>query len=126
MPRAAFLLAALLLPAAPLPAPQRAKPIDVTADQLWKAPEKYQGKLVRLEGVVESTSERPRSDKTTARYTLYLKGAESIYIFCEGKRSAAKGDRVRVTGTFTYKRNSFLRRSLAVPAGEVQKLPAKK
>jgi hypothetical protein len=127
--RVTALLAALIL-LGPLHAEGKKPDVtEATFKQLWDAPEKYNGKLVRIEGVVESARERPRlKDNDNARYSLTLKGGLALYIFCDGKPTVAKGGRVRVTGLFTYKRNSFVRRVLAVqgPHGKVEKLPATK
>lgn len=125
MQRTALLIATLLTTAAAVAA-DRPSVTAVTADQLWKAPEKYQGKLVRLEGIVEFASEHPRRDEAKPRYSLDLEGNHGVYIVCEGKPSVSKGDRVRVTGTFTYKKDSFVRHRVAVPVDGVEKLPAKK
>ena len=102
---------------------------DVTVEQLGDTPPKYSGKLVRIEDVVESATEHPREDnKGTARYTLVLKGGDGLYIRCDGKPTVGNGDRVRVTGTFTSKENSFVRHRLTVelPHGKVEKVPANK
>jgi hypothetical protein len=122
MPRAAIIpLVALLMAAAP-PAPS--EPEDTTAAQLWKEAKAYHGKLVRIEGVVEHAHEQEPREGDARRYDLTLEGDIDLTIHGEGKPPAAKGDRVRITGTFTYKEDSFVRYRLAVT--KVEKLPQKK
>ena len=58
------------------------------------------------------------------RFNLTLEGGIYLAIHGDGKPPAARGDRVRITGTFTYTQNSFVRYRLAV--ARVEKLPAKK
>jgi hypothetical protein len=119
-----------LLPAMLAAEDKKPEITDVTADQLWKEPEKYHGKLVRIEGVVENTPAAGEHKESPSgfRYGLTLEDTEDVYISCDGKPSVAKGDRVRVTGLFTYKENSFVKRRLAVapPQGTVEKVAEKK
>lgn len=122
MPRAAIIpLTILLLAAAP---PASSEPEDTTAARLWKDAKAYHGKLVRVEGVVEHANEQEPREGYPRRYDLTLEGGIDLTIHGEGKLPAAKGDRVRVTGTFTYKEDSFVRYRLAVT--KVEKLPQKK
>jgi hypothetical protein len=121
MPRhlAALLAASVFCLAAAPPAPKGPEVVEVTSEQLWKDPGKYHGKLVRIEGVVEDVTQYERSSqKGRPRYDLSLKGVR-IYVDCEGEPSVAKGDRVRVTGTFTHDKHSFLSRQVVVVAGGV-------
>lgn len=126
------LFASLLLLGQARPEDRLTEAADVTADFLWKNSEKYHGKRVRLTGVVERTPEaREREQgKGGFAYRLDLAGdAElDISITCEGKPAVVKGDRVRVTGTFAYLENSFVRRRLAVgpPHGKVEKVAEEK
>lgn len=130
MPRhlAALLVASVLFCLAAAPPAKGPDVTEVTSKQLWKAPDEYHGKLVLIEGVVEDVTEYERStEKGRPRYDLCLKGVR-IYIDCEGKPSVAKGDRVRVTGTFMYDNHSFQSRQVAVgpPHGKVEKVVEKK
>src|SRR5262245_49770758 len=95
---------------------------DVTLKQLDEKPETYNGKLIRVEGVVGG------SQATGERYSLNLDGWEGVPISCAGKASISKGDRVRVTGKFTYHPRTFVTLRIRVdpPSGKVEKVPAEK
>jgi hypothetical protein len=94
----------------------------VTLKQLDESPEKYDGKLIRFEGVVRGTQE------TGARHSLHLDGWDGVPITCAGNPPVSKGDRVRVTGKFTYHPRTFVPYRIRVdpPSGKVEKLPAEK
>jgi hypothetical protein len=129
LPRIAapLLLSALFLsPATALAQDKQPEVPDVTFGQLLKDPKKYEGRLIRVEGVVKHTP--PAKDGTGgAWYPLALADGNSsrVYIIAPGKPSVVKGDRVRLTGKFTqFGFRSFLRLTLNVE--KVEKLPAQK
>lgn len=124
MPRqvAALVFASILCLAAAPPIPR--VPEDTTAARLWKEAKQYHGKLVRIEGVVQHAHEQEPFNGYPRRYELDLEGVRRLTIHGDGGAPATKGDRVRITGAFTYKENSFDRFRLAVT--KVEKLPAKK
>jgi hypothetical protein len=58
------------------------------------------------------------------RWDITLEDGVDLHIHGGGKLPAARGDRVRITGVFTHKGDSFVRYRLAVAL--VEKLPASK
>jgi hypothetical protein len=104
---------------------KKAEVTTVTIMDLDRNPEKFHGKMVRIAGVLEST---PRTGVGTSRYFFRLVGADGFHIHGTVKPEGVKGDRVRITGKFTWKNNSFVTHRLAVepPHGKVEKVPAKK
>jgi hypothetical protein len=126
---AAALLVSLLLLGLLSAQEKQPRVVDLTPEELWKDAQKYHGKVVRLVGVVELTPEarEDKAGKSGFRYGLMLAGDVDISIHCDGKPTVAKGDKVRITGAFTYTENSFVRRRLAVdpPLGQVEKITEK-
>src|SRR5207247_346983 len=97
---------------------------EVTVEELYKAPEKYDGKLVRVEGVL-NTDPRERVYMGKTRYRLSL---DALYVWCPGKPEFKAGDRVLVTGQFDFKAPSFMRLAINadVEGGKVERAPEKK
>jgi len=100
---------------------KKQEPPTVTAEELPTYPERHDGKVVRMEGVLESDP-RETVYMGMARYNLGL-GEDGIISIVSGfKPGVSKGDRVRLTGKYTYERNSFVPYRLLVeaPDGKIE------
>jgi hypothetical protein len=80
-----------------------------------------------VEGVVRDVAAPVESDGKF-RHMLHLE-AKGLSFVCSGKPTVKQGDRVRVTGKFTYIEFSFLPRLVSADVdvgGKVEKLAPKK
>jgi hypothetical protein len=93
MPLLATLLSALLFASGDSPREEKQSVAKVALADLTGDPEKYAGRTVQVEGVVEET---PKAKHGIA--TLWLEHAD-FAIVCEEKPDVVAGDRVKITAT---------------------------
>lgn len=74
--------------------------LKVTLEELAKEPEKYQGKLIQVEAVIQET-QIPKVKRGEYDYRLVV-GKDNFMVWCVGKLEVRKGDTVRITGEFSY------------------------
>jgi hypothetical protein len=102
----------------------------VTMKDLKENPEKYRGKVIQIEGILESD---PVTSMWTHVQRAYLRLVEADGLVITSYTllpAVVKGDRVRITGVFSYSKNgsnplTFLLR-VANQDGKVEKLPKEK
>ncbi len=73
------------------------RPETIATDALLKEPEKYEGRIVAVEGVLRETPVAVQ-DNGASRFEPDL--AARLSITCPGKPTVVKGERVRVVGRF--------------------------
>jgi hypothetical protein len=88
----------LLLPAVAPPAPAEA-----TVAEIVKAPEKYDGKWLVVKGTVDNVEVRATAGGN--EYTRFdlVDGDQKVLARISGRPSLNKGDKARLTGTFSVK-----------------------
>jgi HEAT repeat protein len=91
---------------------------EVDFAELVKNPEKYHGKVVRI----EVTLKRFVAEENWAHLIKTDGGAVDVY--GKGKPNVCDGDKVAITGTFTYLKNSFVPHSIV--ADKIEKREPKK
>jgi hypothetical protein len=99
----------------------------VTLDELKKDPDKYQGQVVQIEGILAAD---PVSSERTQVQRFYLRIAEAGGLGITSYMpppDVLKGDKVRITGTFRYSKNGSnpvtLLLRLENKDGKIEKLP---
>jgi hypothetical protein len=126
---AAFLMFFLLPPGFLLAEEKKTETPKVTVKDLKKDPEKYHGKVVQIEGTLESDPTESLRTQVQRHYLRLVEADGLIITSYLGQPDVVKGDRVLITGTFWYSLHPpggvTVGLKLQSPGGMVEKLPKK-
>ena len=100
--RASMLIAGLAVGVG-IGAAQEKKPeaLKIALEELAKEPEKFKGKLVQVEGVIQQTQILTEKHGEY-EYRLVVGKNDFLLVWCAGKLGVRKGDTVRITGKFRH------------------------